>query len=199
MPAIERRSKQHCTRISEDAVPVTEHVPGSVLLAVILLLAWIGGCSDSDVNRPPEPWNPLVPLFDMDRGHRMEAVPDSIVSGGTILLITQVKPLYIGKGYLFLQGHGGGMPIGQILQPMRAELHYVTIPVEFSARRPLRQDWIISIDESFDHVGMTVMAKFDSVEIEGTLYSIDSYVVARYFGPFMLPRLGQHITMDRKP
>jgi hypothetical protein len=140
-----------------------------------------------------------VPLFDEAFGCKLDVTPAYFGVAPANTLATIVVPRFNGTGRAYLIGIGGGSPIGELLYPYPDTLGQVVVQRHFLQGRADTTRWIIHIDPPvLDHISVATQVGYDSLNIDGHLYPIESPEVRAYFAPQeALPDMGTYVTLDR--
>lgn len=159
-----------------------------VFFSLLLVLASCNPTTD-------EGYRPLD-MFDGDIGIEISSSPANIVPNQPNLILLGVRPLFSGKGYFFVVGHGGGQPIGQIVHPINEELGSVSFPVTFERGEFAECSWLFQVAQGYTHVGMSLQAAYDSLLIDGIQYPINSPESKNLIGLDALYSISAHMTLD---
>ena len=111
--------------------------------------------------------------FDDAWGVRFEATPPRFAPGRPNRIAFSVKPVYSGKGHVYLTGIGGGQPVGQLLSPVRMELGQLSLPVSFAAGTVSVLACSLSVATILNSIGLDFQAAFDSVLVDGVMVAVE--------------------------
>jgi hypothetical protein len=145
--------------------------------AVLPLTLLIAACGEDMADVDPGPTH----LFDTSFGMRISAEPTTPSNGDTLHLVLESQPRASGVGFCGLQGFGGG--IGDALSPAEGEVGWVSIPVEFKIDTLVSVEWLVVLDTQLNSIGLDCGMQFDSVAVDGVLYSVNSTEARSAFGP----------------
>ncbi|MBN2172065.1 MAG: hypothetical protein JW819_12170 [Candidatus Krumholzibacteriota bacterium] len=144
--------------------------------AALPLILLIAACGYTEIVDPGG-----FRLFDTSFGLRIAADPTTPSNGDTLHLVLEALPRVSGVGFCRLHGFGGG--IGEALSPAEGEVGSVSTPIEFKTDSLISVEWLVVLDTQSNSIGVGCGMQFDSVAVDGALYSVDSAEAYDAFGP----------------
>ena len=150
----------------------------------------VGSCS---VDSPSGPEYTPPHLFDTSYGFNITSTPASPAVGDTLHLVLDATPRATGVGHVSL--HGLGMGAGDALSPVTGEVGKISYPVRFDAGSATTVEWVILVDTPLDVIGIDCFMGFDSVEINGSLYTPTSLEAWNEFGPELAYSIVKYIAL----
>lgn len=144
------------------------------LVALVVVLPLVG-CSDDDGTTCPVdlPDSNYEAVFDPGYGIVFTISPDTLVRNEQAEIFVKFLPNYPGVGRIGLRNYSPNGPIGRIVDPVRADLGSVVVPIHFNSGIPTVVPLRFLPTPSEDSIHVIYSVEVDSVEIDGQILSVE--------------------------